>query len=960
MRWWTVVAVVLAGLLTSTSRADDPPAKDPPRHENKVTPEAQAAIAAHKRLVYRLREHGVESVTGSLVVLGLDAPGRAQFEYRTPDRPSVWPSADIKPRLDAAGVSGHYLQWILGAGFFGVDALDFDEYDATVFRRNERLVVSVTEYWKGEYRSNDFFEMDAGGLLRSHTHKARREGTDPVRDDYVATYTWDELGEARCIRKIDLAYGDVKPGWRYAIELRYANSQGLHLLTGFDVAAVSPEGTPKSFMVHLDDVRVNDKRHDLPHPWKHVSKVTPEAQAAIERYAALVDRPADHGLKSLKASVLVDDAALWTLAFDPPSQAELRPAEGRTPTKAQSGMAEMLIGLPLRIGLSGFPLVDSDEYDAEMIAKGGDRVLAVTEFHDGAPGRRAEFGIDAKGLVTSLAMDESATGGPKMSLALRWEPSGTRSRPSGLDVRAATGGVTMRFEHTLTYTEAAGITVVVSIASSFVVEQGAQRVERSTKFRLTDLVVNGAKADASGLSVHRNEISPEAKAALERLARSIDRPREHGLVTATGNLEPLGLAFDVSPQAILVRPASPDADTRAPGFARFSELLLLIALEGPPVAGGAEYDAAFVDRLGTPVLTVTVFKDGKPLEQREAVLDENGLVTSLRFVGLQGSRTINESRFGWARVGDRWQVARVESWNATTALHLTVVYAYSDVAGMRLPLSMKYVASNLGAEFDGKAIDFTVANLVVNGKKVETPSSPFHVNDVTADAAKLLAAYGPRVCRPADHGLRSASGAVTTGEPQSPIRCRFSFSAPRFLSVTVLPPSKADTPEGRAADIRARFPMLLAFDGVHLVESLEFDAHVLARDGTSVLEVVEYAKGQRTSTSQFTFGPDGLIATSRRTDGPAESGGPTDTCMRLRWEKSGDQSRIVACDLSTGSLDAPERTSFVLTYATVAGVDVPASWTVTARMGGPPVEETRRIEDLVVNGKRASVSPGAK
>src|SRR5207302_1636550 len=49
-----LLACFVAAALVA-ARADDPPAK--PRHENKVTPEAQAVMDAYQRRVYRVSEH---------------------------------------------------------------------------------------------------------------------------------------------------------------------------------------------------------------------------------------------------------------------------------------------------------------------------------------------------------------------------------------------------------------------------------------------------------------------------------------------------------------------------------------------------------------------------------------------------------------------------------------------------------------------------------------------------------------------------------------------------------------------------------------------------------------------------------------------------------------------------------------------------------------------------------------
>src|SRR5204863_6401489 len=113
-------------------------------------------------------------------------------------------------------------------------------------------------------------------------------------------------------------------------------------------------------------------------------------------------------------------------------------------------------------------------------------------------------------------------------------------------------------------------------------------------------------------------------------------------------------------------------------------------------------------------------------------------------------------------------------------------FAFADVGGLHLPASMKYVVSNVAAEVDGKSVVFSIDDFIVNGAKVPLPKSAIHENVVSPEAQALMTKYEQLVYRAAAHGLVTASGRVAHEVETSPMRYRFTFSAPRFVLVSLL------------------------------------------------------------------------------------------------------------------------------------------------------------------------------
>jgi hypothetical protein len=249
---------------------------------------------------------------------------------------------------------------------------------------------------------------------------------------------------------------------------------------------------------------------------------------------------------------------------------------------------------------------------------------------------------------------------------------------------------------------------------------------------------------------------------------------------------------------------------------------------------------------------------------------------------------------------------------------------------------------------------FSIDDFVLNDAKVALPKVVLHENSVTPEAQTLMDAYARIVDRPIAHGLVTASGdVVPAGE--KPVRRRFSFTAPLFLAVTLPPPVKNDSPEGRAVAASTRLALLLAIDGIRLAESLEYDARVVERDGVRVLEVVEFKSGARSATSEFTFDADGLVATLRRRDGADPAAPTSDVAFRFEWEKSDGSCRVRAAELTVGFT----RKRYEIGRSKIDGVDFVTSYSVVVVENGTSTTFRYCVEDLVLNGKKVEASKPA-
>jgi hypothetical protein len=490
---WIGLGLLLAA---TVALADDPPAAAP-RHENRVSPEAKAAMEKFRSLVYRPAEHGLVSATGEIVAAGFPSRVRSTFEFTPPGRmkTAVPPVLDEEKRR--LKLTGNLIDYPLSTSVDASDVFDDWQCDAEVADGNGARVLRLSAFRDGKPTANSEFEFDAAGLVVRHTWRAQNE--DP-RGDYVEKYTWTKFGDLHCPAAIEVTFEGAEAP-HYACAFRYTDAGGIRFVSSYDMTYFAKGVAPRTFSFHVDDLAVNGTKVDLPTPWKHANVVSPEAKAAIERYAKLVDRPTEHGLTSLTGNLVQADAPSVKprgFSFTVADHVDVDAAPGADPKAGSTRMGSVMLGLPLEATLSGVPIADGGEYDAEFVERDGARALVVTNYKDGAKKRIDEFTLDATGLVASASIGTGAPGGGiAMTMRLSWEKSGERSRIRAIEwtTNVGAGAGSSRLQYELEYGEVGGIAMVTAYTFAASAATGEQSVDKKATFHLADLVLNGAKVE---------------------------------------------------------------------------------------------------------------------------------------------------------------------------------------------------------------------------------------------------------------------------------------------------------------------------------------------------------------------------------------------------------------------------------------------------------------------------------
>jgi len=470
---------------------------------------------------------------------------------------------------------------------------------------------------------------------------------------------------------------------------------------------------------------------------RHENKVSAEAKAAIEQYQRLVYRPGDRGLLSLSAALAADGGPppVWRIDFKPPRSFGFGPTPGARPTPVQSKMSIIQLQAPLRAGLMGMPLWDGDEYDAEVVDRGGVKTLVVTEYHGAAKGSTSEFVFDAAGLLATATPTPDASFHPVVKIT--WERVGDLNRIVGVEMTAADGAQSMHTKAALSYATVAGVELLTSFTTSFTAtERGTTRQVNGT-IRLVDVVVNGKSVELPKPKKHENQISPEARAAMDAYAKLVYRPAEHGLVSMSGSIVSEGTtppqAFHVfefrAPNAVSIAPAAA-APPDTPGVkagAAFHRFALLAALDGVRIGETTELDAKFVGEGGARTLQVVEYVAEARSATVEFAVDARGLVTSLRRRGGADPAAPTSDvtiRVTWGKFGTLWRVesADLVSGPPETTTFSHFAFQFATVGGCSVPTS--YVRTHVETGKDAKVHAYRVEDLVVNGRKAEMPKAP--------------------------------------------------------------------------------------------------------------------------------------------------------------------------------------------------------------------------------------------
>ena len=462
---------------------------------------------------------------------------------------------------------------------------------------------------------------------------------------------------------------------------------------------------------------------DAPPPKpKHENVVTPEAKAAIERYARLVYRPGEHGLVTASGTVAPDGVKF---EFEAPSiVAVAQPREAFTDGQLSSEYTE-----PLQLAFKGPPICGESEFDAELVNRDGELVLVVrTDWTE--PNRvLREYSLDAQGLFVEMRLQVTIDGKFSSELVSRfeWLRHGERFVLSVLDATVFVDGHRSAFRYELAYADVGGLWLMTSYMLS---KQGD-----SKRYRFESLRVNGKSVELPKPWKHVNRVSAEAKEAIERYAKSVDRPTDRGLVSLAGGIAQDGDATAVPRRFrfaagghLAIDPAQ-GADPKS-GRAKMGQFLVGAPLEatlaGLPLVSGDEYDAEFIERDGKRTLTVTNFRDGVKRRSDEFVLDSNGMIaTSVTDVGGRGPSVT--TKIAWEKAGDLHRIRTLDVTAVVEGGTMRFVYEleYGEIGGFALVKSYRFAASGaMGADAMSKAATFRLVDLVVNGKKTESPSLP--------------------------------------------------------------------------------------------------------------------------------------------------------------------------------------------------------------------------------------------
>jgi hypothetical protein len=484
-------ALFVAALATSASAEDPPPGTKPAAHQNKVSPAAKAAADRFDHLVYRPAEHGLKTLSA---VLGAGtAPSRPlwQFQFNPPDHPKLTPSPGAKPSPAQTQAAEVQLAMPLRAAYEGVPLFDEKEYDADVVERDGLHVLAVTSFRGGAKLRTTEFTLNDEGLLDVARPVASADGVCPVMK-----LAWEKVGDRRRIASIDLTVlRGAEVSAEFAYTLAYADVAGVNVETSFVLKGWVTEAGKKhdvDVSVRLDSLTVNGKPDDRPRPGAHANKISPEAKAAIDAYAKLVYRSAEHGLVSMSGTIVpawMKTPAATTFEFKAPNLMNLAAAADGKPAPGFHRFALFAAIDAVRIG-------ESTEFDAELVEKDGRRTVEVVEYRAGAKLATTTYVLDADGLVSSLTrlVAERTPQAADVVITLKWAKFGGLYRVEHAELASVSAEKQVSADYAFTYATVDGMSIVTSYVRT-VREPGKDAKEYP--YRIDDLVVNGKKVDTT-------------------------------------------------------------------------------------------------------------------------------------------------------------------------------------------------------------------------------------------------------------------------------------------------------------------------------------------------------------------------------------------------------------------------------------------------------------------------------
>jgi hypothetical protein len=254
-----------------------------------------------------------------------------------------------------------------------------------------------------------------------------------------------------------------------------------------------------------------------------------------------------------------------------------------------------------------------------------------------------------------------------------------------------------------------------------------------------------APAAPAAATKHENKITPEAKAAFEKMEKIGNNPVAHGLKDASGTIgmDMMGMAMSMkftfkAPADVKVE-ADPNADgpmkmmggQMARGMARMLKSMLGIFRP----ADEDEFDASLASKDGKDILTITTYTNNVEQGKSEFTLDSNGLIasgTSTTTMEMNGEKhdVTSETTFTYVKAGDVYRLDKMETamtggggrrggmGGGMGGGKITISLTYTEVEKFALATSWKTEMQGMQMVYESK-----ISDLVVNGKKVEVQAT---------------------------------------------------------------------------------------------------------------------------------------------------------------------------------------------------------------------------------------------
>lgn len=234
---------------------------------------------------------------------------------------------------------------------------------------------------------------------------------------------------------------------------------------------------------------------------------------------------------------------------------------------------------------------------------------------------------------------------------------------------------------------------------------------------------------------HENVVSPEAKSALEKIAKAVNGPLQK-IKEATGTIVaafPKGaqtMKFTAKAPGVVAVEAAAGGGAGTEGgrgmgggrgVGRQVEPILGYALGLFDLADDVEHDASVEQKDGKDVVSLTTYKFGEVVERRVITTNADGLPATavvtrygMRAQGggpIQKAEQVNNVNYAWTKNGDSWRLDKIDTKSDKAAT--SIAFTYLDAGGVSFPATWTLTFPN------GVTMATKVTELVVDGKKAE-------------------------------------------------------------------------------------------------------------------------------------------------------------------------------------------------------------------------------------------------